>query len=128
VVSFHQVSPPACAECPTLLTLLHSITRMIYDEQHRPRSSSVYQYTETNLMHFLFILLRVKGLYMFQALLAHLQEALHKQHLVYWMLVTSVGCNRIGVEHSSTPILVQPSVKCHLCNISWGWASNAQNM
>jgi hypothetical protein len=28
-------------------------------------------------------LLRIKGLYMFRALLAHLQEALHKRHLVY---------------------------------------------
>jgi hypothetical protein len=36
-------------------------------------------------MHFLFNLLRIKGLYMFRALLAHLQEALHKQHLVYGM-------------------------------------------
>jgi hypothetical protein len=33
-------------------------------------------------MHFLFGLLRIKGLYMFRALLAHPQEALHKKHLV----------------------------------------------
>jgi hypothetical protein len=37
---------------------------------------------ETNVMHFLFNLLKIKGLYMFRALLAHTQEALHKQHLV----------------------------------------------
>jgi hypothetical protein len=48
-------------------------------------------------MHFLFSLLRIKGNYMFQALLAHLQEVLHKQHLVYCMRVMSVGCTRIGV-------------------------------
>jgi hypothetical protein len=42
---------------------------------------TVYQYRETNLMHFLFSLLRIKGLYMFQALLAHPQEALNKRHL-----------------------------------------------
>jgi hypothetical protein len=29
---------------------------------------------------------------MFQALLAHLQEALHKRHLVYCLRVMSVGC------------------------------------
>jgi hypothetical protein len=43
-------------------------------------------------MHFLFILLRIKGLYKFQALLAHPQEVLHKQHLVYCTCVMSVGC------------------------------------
>jgi hypothetical protein len=48
----------------------------------------MYQYSETNVMHFLFSLLRIKDLYMFQALLAHL---LHKQHLVYCMCVMSVG-------------------------------------
>jgi hypothetical protein len=32
------------------------------------------QYSKTNVMHFLFSLLRIKGLYMFRALLAHLQE------------------------------------------------------
>jgi hypothetical protein len=41
----------------------------------------VYQYNETNVMHFPFNLLRIKGLYMFRALLAHPQETLHKRHL-----------------------------------------------
>jgi hypothetical protein len=41
------------------------------------------QHREIDVMYILFSLLRIKGLYMFQALLAHLQEALHKQHLVY---------------------------------------------
>jgi hypothetical protein len=49
-------------------------------------------------MHILFNLLRIKGLYMFRKLLAHPQEALHKRHLVYCVLVMSVGCTRIGVE------------------------------
>jgi hypothetical protein len=40
-----------------------------------------YQYSETNVMHFLFDLLRIKGLYMFRALLAYPQEGLHKQQL-----------------------------------------------
>jgi predicted NBD/HSP70 family sugar kinase len=34
-------------------------------------------------MHFLFNLVITKGLYKFRALLAHLQEALNKRHLVY---------------------------------------------
>jgi hypothetical protein len=33
--------------------------------------SSINQYSETNVMHFLFSLLRITGLYMFRALLAH---------------------------------------------------------
>jgi hypothetical protein len=41
------------------------------------------QYSETNVMHFLFNLLRIKGLYMFRALLAHPQEAVNRCHLVY---------------------------------------------
>jgi hypothetical protein len=42
----------------------------------------ISQYSETNLMHFLFSLLRIKGLFMLRALLAHLQEAIYKRHLV----------------------------------------------
>jgi hypothetical protein len=38
----------------------------------------VPQYSETNVMHFLLSLLRIKGLYMFRALLAHPQDSLHK--------------------------------------------------
>jgi hypothetical protein len=41
------------------------------------------QYSESNVMDFLFGLLRIKGLYMFRALLDHPQEALNKRHLVY---------------------------------------------
>jgi hypothetical protein len=59
----------------------------------------VYQYSKTNVMHFLFSLLRIKGLYMFRPLLAHLQEALNKRHLEYCVRVMSVGCARIGVFH-----------------------------
>jgi hypothetical protein len=45
-----------------------------------------YQYRETNVMQFSFNLLRSMGLYMFRALLAHPQKALHKQHMVYCVL------------------------------------------
>jgi hypothetical protein len=43
-------------------------------------------------MHFLFSVLRIKGLYKFRALLAHPQEAPHKRRLVYRVRVMSVGC------------------------------------
>jgi hypothetical protein len=60
--------------------------------------------SETSVMRFIFNLSRMKSLYMFRALLAHPQEALNKQHLVYCVRVMSVGCTKIG-----TPILVQPT-------------------
>jgi predicted nucleotide-binding protein (sugar kinase/HSP70/actin superfamily) len=41
--------------------------------------------------------LRIKGLYMFRALLAHPQEALHKRHLVYCVRIMSVGCGTVAV-------------------------------
>jgi hypothetical protein len=66
------------------------------------RHTNLYLYDETNVTHFLFRLLRIKGLYMFRALLAHPQEALNNQHLVYCVRVMSVGCTRIGVFHSYT--------------------------
>jgi hypothetical protein len=37
------------------------------------------QYSEANVMLFLFSLLRIKGLYIFRALLAHPQDALQVQ-------------------------------------------------
>jgi hypothetical protein len=41
---------------------------------------------------------------MFRALLAHIQDSLHKRHLVYCVRVMSVGCIRTEVS-----ILVQPT-------------------
>jgi hypothetical protein len=41
-------------------------------------------------MHILFTLLGIKSLYMFRALLAHHQEALHKRQLVYCVRVAAV--------------------------------------
>jgi hypothetical protein len=43
-------------------------------------------------MHILLSLLRIKDLYMFQALLTNPQEVLYKRYLVYYMRVMSVGC------------------------------------
>jgi hypothetical protein len=47
-------------------------------------------------MHFSFNLLRIKGLYMFRALLVHPQEILYKRHLVYCVRIMSVGCGTIA--------------------------------
>jgi hypothetical protein len=51
----------------------------LYVRQYLIRQANVRinQDSETNVMHFLFSLLRIKGLYMFPALLSHPQEALY---------------------------------------------------
>jgi hypothetical protein len=51
----------------------------------------VYQYSETNVIHILFNLLRIKGLYMFPALLAYPQKTLNKRHLVFCSLDLAVS-------------------------------------
>jgi hypothetical protein len=56
---------------------------------------------KTNVMHFIFNLLGINGLYMFQGLLVHPQEALYKRHLVYCVRVLSVGCTRAN-RHNTT--------------------------
>jgi hypothetical protein len=89
---------------PNLYTHCHNLTRAgCYSTCIKHLFLNIrfdYQYIETNVMHSLFNLLRIKGLYMFRALLAHPQEAKHKRHLVYCMRVMSAGCTRIGVEIS----------------------------
>jgi hypothetical protein len=45
-------------------------------------------------MRFLFNLLRIKGHYMFRALLTYPQEAQNKRYLVYYVRVMSVGYTR----------------------------------
>jgi hypothetical protein len=72
-----------------------------YDKRNlglQSQTCKTCQYSETNVMHFLFNLLSIKGLYMFRALLPHPQEVLNKRHLVYCVRVMSVGCTRIEVE------------------------------
>jgi hypothetical protein len=78
-------------------------------------------------MHFLFSLLRIKGLYMFRALLAHPQGSLHKGHLVYCVRVMSVSCTIIEVEQP-TDITRTQYTKCRLYSTSWGWASDIRNI
>jgi hypothetical protein len=87
----------------------------------------VYQYNETDVMHFSFSLLRIKGLYVIQALLAHPQKARHKHHLVYSICV-SVGCGMDATVPHSTDIICMQYTKCHFCSNSRGQARNVQNM
>jgi hypothetical protein len=46
--------------------------------------------------HFSLNLFKNQGLYIFRALLAHPQEALHKLHLVFCVRVMSVGCTTVN--------------------------------
>jgi hypothetical protein len=75
-----------------------------------------------------FNLLRIKGLYMFRTSLAHPQEALLKQHLVYCVRIMSVSFGMVATLPQPTDIICTQHTKCHLCSASWGWASNARNM
>jgi hypothetical protein len=72
----------------------------------------MFQYSETNVMHLLFSLLRIKSLYMFQTLLAHTQELLHKQQLVYCVRVMSVGCIWIEAVVLFVQCLLRMSKQC----------------
>jgi hypothetical protein len=76
---------------------LHTVLHIMSVWSHNLSTNivTVHQYSETNVMHFLFSLLRIKGLCMFRALLAHPQEAFHKRHFVYCVRVMSVGCTMV---------------------------------
>jgi hypothetical protein len=52
-------------------------------------------------MHFLFNLFRIKGLYVFRALLDHLQKALHKRHFVYCVRACCVSWNSTQVHSTN---------------------------
>jgi hypothetical protein len=61
-------------------------------------------------MHFLFNLLRIKGLYKFRALLAHPQEALQQRHLVYCVRVMSSRASRLFHYSDRSEILLRYNV------------------
>jgi hypothetical protein len=103
VISLHNLFLPHMCE--------HYNTSKHNDDttQHSPENTSfihcwpcivvlVYQYSETNVMYFWFILLRIKGFYMFRAFTDHPQEAMHKRHLVYCLRFMSAGCTNIEVD------------------------------
>jgi hypothetical protein len=64
---------------------------------------------------------------MFQALLAHPQEVLHKWHLVYCVRIMSVGCGTVAVHVSSITCSSSGGATQMafgiLCayNVSWLW-------
>jgi hypothetical protein len=96
-INFHlKYGTYLCSKLRDLTINRKSLFRLQFTD-----TQNVYQYSETNMMHFLFNLLRIKGLYMFRALPAHPQEFLHKLHLVYCVRIMSVGCIRIVVELSN---------------------------
>jgi hypothetical protein len=78
----------------------------------------VYQYNETNVMYFSFSLLRIKGPYMFQALLAHTQEPLNKRHLVYCVL-KSVGCvtNAVSLQSWHSQLTYACNIPSAVCSV-----------
>jgi hypothetical protein len=91
-----------------------------------------YQYNGTNVVHFSSSLFRIKGLYMFRALLAHPQEALHKRHLVCILFAYVSwlwhGCCFTATVPQPTDIIRTQYTKCLLCSTSWWWASNGRNI
>jgi hypothetical protein len=66
----------------------------------------VYQYSKTNVMLFLFNLLRIMGLYVFQALLAHPQKVLTSGTWYIASVLCQLAATRVRVERSYTPNLV----------------------
>jgi hypothetical protein len=90
----------------------------------------VYQYNEINVMHFSFNLVRIKGLYMFRALLAHSQEALHKQLMVHCVRI-SVGCGTVARNIQNAVCVALPEdeqVMLETCRGSWlsiNWMKSA---
>jgi hypothetical protein len=56
------------------------------------------RYSKTNVDALFFQCIKNQGLYMFRALLALPQEALHKRHLVYCVRGMSVSCTRVKVK------------------------------
>jgi hypothetical protein len=63
-------------------------------------------------MNFSFNLLIIKGLYIFQALLAHPQEVIHKLHLVNCMLCHD--CSFTATVAQPTDIIRTQYTKCSL--------------
>jgi hypothetical protein len=77
-------------------------------------ANPLYQYNETNVLHLSFSLLRIKGLYMFQALLAHPQKTLHRRNLVYFVRIMSVGYGTatVKLQPCHTPSSCQHPIYC----------------
>jgi hypothetical protein len=83
---------------------------VLHDVHSCCNSTVSYQYSETNVMHFVFNLLRIKGLCMFRALLAQLHEdCTNGTWYVYCMRVMSVSCTLVqltDITHVGFTILI----------------------
>jgi hypothetical protein len=85
----------------------------------------VFQYNATNVMHFSFSLLRIKGLYMFRALLAHPRR--RYTHGIWYCIRMSVGCDIITVLTNAAPP-EDEQVILETCRGSWysiNWTKSA---
>jgi hypothetical protein len=88
--------------------------------QKAPPDWQLTQYSGTNVIHFLFSLLRIKGLYMIRALLAQLQEALHKRHgILRACYVSWLHQDWIGTGVCYVSWLQQDWSGTGVCCVSW---------
>jgi hypothetical protein len=71
------------------IILIH-MKRLYLAENSMFLTETIHQYSKTNVMPFIFNLLRINGLYMLRSLLAHPQEALRKRHMVCCVRVMSL--------------------------------------
>jgi hypothetical protein len=59
------------------------------------------------VIQFAFSLLKIKGMYMLEALLSHPQKALNKRHLVYCVRIMSVGCGMVAEAPEDEQVMLQ---------------------
>jgi hypothetical protein len=84
-------------------SITHEMARPVqwlFAIQRTNKPSPVFQYSETNVMHFLFSLLRIKGLYMFRVLVAHPQEMKHNGTWYTACVLCQLAATRVGVERT----------------------------
>jgi hypothetical protein len=118
---------PSIFFCPGFPTKV--LYRFIFSRVFRiPLSSmfcwpciTVYRYSTTNVMHYSFSLLRLKGLYMFRSLLLILRIRYTNDVWYIACVLCQLAAPRFEFY---TPILLQPTDITR----TWGWASNARNM
>jgi hypothetical protein len=119
-------------DCPlaNMRNWIHNLRSFeVHPFQNKKNSNPVYQYSETNVMQFLFKLLRIKCLHVSSITCSSSGGATQAA------LGILRACYVSWLHQDSVSILVQPTDitstqynKCRLWNTSWGWASNGRNM
>jgi hypothetical protein len=104
LLGMRNISDKICSVTFTESLSLFEIMWKSMVEWNRPKMA-IYEYNETNVIRFLFSLLRIKGLYLFRA------GATQKRHLVYCVSVRSVVCT----WYSQLTTRMQYT-KCSLCS------------